>query len=318
MKQLLLIWVVVLAIIGIGIFGWLVSESQKLNTETRNDHQEIAETVSENELKPPESSTTNLSPLSVENLSATEKHVHFAEVSFTYDASLFSAVTADIVPAHPLERADDKPMGFNQKHIRFCFPNEEPYKYAYPDCYPYVVVFSLADFKQAFSISDESVKGIEKEIADVKKIISSKSTSVKGKIPYFEYFDASQVFHSHVKYIKFQNGKGMLFLTYYDVELNNVDSDNLAYLFQGITDDGKYGVLTWFPVAALNFPKDTYQPPTSYNENSNVNAILRKYEAYRLWVQRQCSALSPDEYKPSLRLLEKLVRSIRVEKIIDK
>lgn len=318
MKQLLIIWVVALALIGIGIFGWLVSEARKLDIATQNDSQAITETASENELKPPVPLITNLPPLSVENFSANVRQVHFAGVSFTYDASLFSAVTADIVPAHPLQQIDHKAMGFNQKHIRFCFPNEEPDNYAYPDCYPYVVVFSLADFKQAFSISDEYVKSIEEEIADIKKIISSKSTSIKGEIPYFEYFDASQVFHSHIKYIKFQNGKGMLFLTYYDVELNNVNSNNLAYLFQGITDDGKYGVLTWFPVAALNFPKDTYQPPTSYNDSSKAEADQKAYEAYCLWVQRQCSALSPDKYKPSLLLLEKLVRSIRVEKTDNK
>jgi hypothetical protein len=126
MKQLLLIWAVAISIIGIGLFGGLASEAQKLNTAAPNTLQETTKTTQENEQKSSEAPATHAPQLSVENLSINEKQVHFAGVNFAYDISLFSDVKAEIVPAHPLDRTNTKPGGYHPEHIRFCFPNEEP------------------------------------------------------------------------------------------------------------------------------------------------------------------------------------------------
>src|SRR5207244_878981 len=108
----------------------------------------------------------------------------------------------------------------------------------------------------------DMVEGIDEDVAALKKLFSQKSISYKTKIPYLQYFDAHRLFQSHIKNISFKNGRGILFLTEYSSDMADyVDNERLSYLFQGLTDDGKYSVFAWFPVTALHFPKDDHQPP---------------------------------------------------------
>jgi hypothetical protein len=315
MKQLLIIWVVVLAIIGIWIFGWLVSEARKSNTATQNDPQEIIETTPENEPKPSESSAINLPPLSVENLSANEKQVHFPGASFIYNSSLFSDVKAEKFFANPFDCANCKVdgMDWHPEYIHFQLLGDYSEKHK-DSTEPEIVIFKIEDYKQAFSLSESLVQEIDKQVVDLKRLLAKKLIPQKDNLPYLDWFDASQAFHSHIKQIKFQNGKGLLYLTKYVSGIDIIDNENLAYLFQGITDDGKYSVRAWFPVEALTFPHDEYQLPDNFFEKSKAEANQRALDAYYLRMQHKFNALPPDAYKPNLSLLEKLIRSIRVEK----
>ncbi len=314
MKQLLLLW---LAAISVVISGVLISSAwltQNSKTTPPNIPQAATKATAEDEQRPYEASAISSLQPSFATVSATEKRITFEGVSFIYDASLFPDVKAEKFSAFPLDCADCKVGGMNwhPDYIRFHLLDDHAEKHK-DSTRPEIVLFKIDDYKQAFSLSKDLVQYIDKDVTDLKRLLSQKLFSLKSSIPYLEWLDAIQVFQAHVKPIEFQNGKGLLFLTYYDIEIDNIDNENLAYLFQGLTDDGKFSVRAWFPVAALSFPQDAYQSPTYPYEKGKVKANVRAYEEYRSRMGRKFNALSPDAYQPNLLLLEKLVRSIRVE-----
>lgn len=221
--------------------------------------------------------------------------------------------------ADPLDCADCKVTGldWHPQYIHFHLLGD----YAennQDSTFPEIVLFKIEDYKQAFSLSEGLVEDIDRQVADLNRLLAKSSARQKGDLPYLYWLDAHQVFQAHVQRIEFKNGKGLLFLTYYDFEFDTLDNEGLAYLFQGITDDGKFSVRAWFPVEALAFPQDDYQLPRHFYEKGKVNANLRAYEAYCRRMQRKFEALPPEAYQPNLSVLEKLVRSIEIEKAAEK
>ena len=54
--------------------------------------------------------------------------------------------------------------------------------------------------------------------------------------------NAAQVFHAQTKYLDFNDGSGVGFVTYYAQDVSPVTRDQIFYSFQGLTDNGKYYV----------------------------------------------------------------------------
>src|SRR5436190_8701669 len=193
-----------------------------------------------------------------------------------YNSSLFSGVKAENFSANPFDCADCKVdgMDWHPQYIHFQLLGD--YSETHKDSTnPEIVIFKIDDYKQAFSLSESLVQEIDKQVVDLKRLLAKKSIPQKDELPYLDWFDASQCFHSHIKQIQFQNGKGMLYLTTYVSGIDIIDDENLAYLFQGITDDGKYSVRAWLPVEALIFPHDGYQLPDNFFKEGKEEANER-------------------------------------------
>ena len=161
------------------------------------------------------------------------------------------------------------------------------------------------------------VETINKDIVSLQNLLSKKSISYKDEIPYFEYLDAGRAFQAQVKRIEFQNGTGLLLLTDYQHDVDYINEE-LDYLFQGLTNDGKYSIRVWFPVTCTAFPKDTYQIPASLYQANKYKANAKIHDAYCMRMGRKLDALPPDKYQPSLTQIENLVRSIRIEDSMNK
>jgi len=67
----------------------------------------------------------------------------------------------------------------------------------------------------------------------------------------------SQAFIGKRKFLRFRNGRGVLFLTQYQQETLPVNNGALVCTFQGMTDDNAWYVSAVFPVAAPGLPPRT-------------------------------------------------------------
>src|ERR1051325_2802306 len=105
-----------------------------------------------------EPSANQAPPPVIETVSANEKRVSFAGVSFVYDPAIFSEVKAEVVPARPLDCDPCKPDGSYPRHLLFSFPHEESDGEPYPFSHPSITVFTLDDFRRAYSISKDMVR----------------------------------------------------------------------------------------------------------------------------------------------------------------
>lgn len=99
---------------------------------------------------------------------------------------------------------------------------------------------------------------------------------------------------------EFQNGNGYRFLNSQSFDASSLISSQTNYLYQGITDDEKYFVSVVFVIEAP-FLNDLVNVPLTTNE---------EFENYFQTVQERIKNASPDDFQPSLAILDELVSSI--------
>jgi hypothetical protein len=159
---------------------------------------------------------------------------------------------------------------------------------------------------------------INKDVADVvnslKTIINSQGQSLPENLPFLPTFNAAQMFHSNEKFLPFQNGSGIRFLTQYGQAPYPVNNHSMFYTYQGLTTDGAYYVAAILPInAAFLSPDgnpDTPLPadgvPFDWNNFENTPAHFDL-------VKQKLNATDPNAFTPSLTNLDTLVQSIHIK-----
>lgn len=128
-------------------------------------------------------------------------------------------------------------------------------------------------------------------------------------------WEASQAFFARPQYISFKNGRGVFFLTQWNVsDTSQVTNDGLEYAFQGITDDGRYHVYAEFAVTAPFLPNDGDPNVEAWNEkNYLLPQKSRAYQEYLKPIIAKLQEMPSDQFQPNLKLLEQLVASMEVK-----
>ena len=263
------------------------------------------------------------------------KTVDYKGVSFTFDTSLAREVKSETIPAS----LEGKPSDILPEHPGFTLVGY-PRPRSMSEVDPEIRVFSIAEFRKAMHhASQEMAKSetsrrtedwgsdVDAQVRILKTLIA-KRPNVKDlgtvlqavgdeipQMPFLPEWEASQAFVGHVKYVNFKNGKGVFFLTQWDVsETSQVTNQGLEYAFQGITDDGQYYVYAEFSVAAPTLPKGDEPDVVAWNEkNYRLSHKSKEYQDYLRPVFEKLEALPADKFQPNLELLEQLIGSLEVK-----
>ncbi len=136
-------------------------------------------------------------------------------------------------------------------------------------------------------------------------------------MPFVPMYDAGEALRAKVSYLDFRNGAGVAFVAQYTIEDTLISNQALAYVFQGLTADGAYYISAAFPVAAPFLPADYTDEEAArhglrFLGGNPSPAFRRKYKNYLAATARRLEALAPDQYRPRLRLLDELVRSLHI------
>lgn len=245
-------------------------------------------------------------------------------VSFIYSMKLSSGVKAETRPASALESETDKPDAVAPEHIAFTLTGPYALKHGASAFSPEIHIYPIDDYKKVAAASKSLVKQIEDDVQKLKTIISEQSASGKDRIPFLPWMDATQAFRAHVKYLNFNGGKGVMFLTQYNVEPSLINNQGLTYTFQGLTNDGRYYVSASFPVTASILPKDfnvqsfeDYSLP-EYFHNRDYELNQKAYQQYLTETVRKLENLPPHKYAPDLTLFEKMIQSLCLDKMGEK
>lgn len=147
-------------------------------------------------------------------------------------------------------------------------------------------------------------------------ILSNPGAPIDPKtLPAVPFFNAQQVFASHIEVISFQNGKGARFVTEYAQYAASANNSDLFYNFIGVTDDGGYYVVAILPLThpllAETSDSAAVVPPGGipYDYFTNPNADLMLY--YVSVVQLLNNAAS-DTFTPTIGQLDALIQSMRI------
>jgi hypothetical protein len=271
-------------------------------------------TASTSLLAIPSKVSNQASEFNLTKRSLIQKLVSYQKVEFYYADNLATDVNTTIMPACVLSQASDKPDCAAPKHLAFTLvgygaPQPENSFYQSPN----IRIYPIAEFRKVLAISPY-LQTFDTEIRSLQTLLRKKPAGWQGKIPYLPYVDATQSFHSHLKYIKFKGGQGVGFVVRYDIERSLVQDRQLAYTFQGITNDGRYYISATFPITApsLNLPKDEsinvyegYHLPLSLSSQQE-----QQHQVYLKRMRNKLEKMPADQYAPNLELLEELIGSL--------
>jgi hypothetical protein len=159
-------------------------------------------------------------------------------------------------------------------------------------------VFSVQDYSQANAEA-------KTQIATLKDLLANKPTDT-DKAPFVPLFNAAQVFHTTLKYIDFQNGSGVRFLTQYDQGITPINNQELFYTFQGITSDGAYYVSVVLPVANSSLPTD------GTLSSAEMDTIAKDFITYLTTTVQKLNSEPSVNFKPDLDSLDSMIASLNV------
>jgi hypothetical protein len=154
-------------------------------------------------------------------------------------------------------------------------------------------------------------EGAADNISRSKELIANQNAPMPQNMPFMPLFNAGQVFHSNEKFLTFQNGSGVRFLTQFAQAPYPVNNHDVFYTFQGLTNDGGYYVSAILPINAAFLAPDgnpESQLPADGIPFDWVN--FENTDAHFDLVKQKLNATDPDAFSPSFINLDALIQSI--------
>jgi len=220
-----------------------------------------------------------------------------AAPAFTYDGVSFTpgigqSVSAQDVPAE----VGNEPFWNMPEHIRLEITG---YPVANDYHKPVIYIFSIDTLRAAGEFTGEVVD-------DLLALLASRPAVPYGTLPFLPIFNAGQLGQIQVKFLDFETGSGVRFLTQLGQDFWPFHNKGLIYTYQGLTADRRFYVAALMPIShpVLN-EYDDFQPPEDF--------YLQAEEFLRSQVAL-LNAQPEGSYYPSIDTLDALVRSLRIEK----
>jgi hypothetical protein len=264
--------------------------------------------------------------------------ISYKGVSFSFEPSLASSVEVATIPAV----LEGMPADIVPEHPSFTLRGYPRLKsMALGD--PELKVFPIAKFREAVSTaSKEDAKNVvypsnppdwttyfDEEVRTLKLLLAAKPSQVRvglflakargepgcsAKMPFLPMYEACMTFVTHLGYVNFKNGKGVFFLTQWDRETTQISNEGLRYVYQGITDDGRYWVYAVFSVTAPFLPTGEEPEVVAWDEkNYLLSHKSKEYQDYLRPVLGKLEELPANKFQPNLELLDRLIQSLEVK-----
>jgi len=219
--------------------------------------------------------------------------VAYRGTRFDYEPSLAGDVWSDTMPEVVEPLLDAAP-----EHILFSFDG-----YQHSDSFhtPQIFIYPIEEFGALNTIAGEIMLGLE-------DFLTQKPTSTIEDIPYLPFLNAAQAVKVKIKYLNFQNGEGVRFLTQYGQDIWPINNHNIFYTFQGLTGDGKFYVSALFPISHPDLPADGYDYP-----GGDYDTFESNYESYITGIETLLNNSSDTVFLPDILLLDELIESLYVD-----
>lgn len=217
-------------------------------------------------------------------------------VRFSFDPFVAQDWKAEVVPA---SSNPDVPWENNPEYIQFSFIGyalSETFHEAHIAVYP---------VKEYGTLSP----AVKQEINRLRQLLADRPTTINESIPFLPMWNAAQVMKAQVKYLNFEQGSGVRFLTQYGQDVSPINNNALFYTFQGLTSDGKYYISAILPVNHPSLPAS----PEEGIPGGNYDQFTQNYAAYLQQIQSTLNTLPAGSFQPDLALLDTLIQSLSIQ-----
>jgi hypothetical protein len=214
--------------------------------------------------------------------------------SFTYDDAIFSNPKVRHEAAVPNGDASDRIDGVCPAHwaVDFVDDNNRGYVWIMPTTDPW-----MKSFAKAYPRSDKGQREL--------RVLLKKRPAAPKEAPVLPFPDIGVAFITKVHYLDFRSGSGMAWLTQWIYEANPINSEELWYVFQGLTKDGKHYVSAEARVKHPSLPQKA--------DTSNSAEFSKTYDAYLRKAVPELAKLPDDTFQPPLPSLRSMFESIEVK-----
>jgi hypothetical protein len=222
-------------------------------------------------------------------------------------ASIASVVKAEARSLNPND--PNAPPGLNglPQHIRISFGEDKLTNDFLNPRERQILVIPLEEYRKLYKNEDQR-SAFDNEIDRLKSLLKDKPGKVEEPITVMPPLGAQQVFHLRLKYIDFNGGNGIRFITHYAQNIDPVTNASLFYTFQGMTSDGKYYLSAFIPLETSALPKDLQS--TSKSEQDEAANL---FDVYINRVAGVLNNLKVEDFKPNLIDLDSVMQSLEVK-----
>jgi len=117
-----------------------------------------------------------------------------------------------------------------------------------------------------------------------------------------------QQFNSNLSGLDFGNGSGVRFVTVYGIQdMVPVDNENLVYVFQGLTDNGKYYIKAVVRLLYSQLP-EVGEIPVDVYAAADFATVQQYFEGFEQLLNQ-----NEAEFSPKLDWIDAFLGSLRVE-----
>jgi hypothetical protein len=174
---------------------------------------------------------------------------------------------------------------------------------------PRLYVYPAAEYAAVNALAAVQIEALRTLLDERPALESSTETLTPGSLslPFLPPNVASfPLFNGRPKYLEFENGAGVRYLTLLTQQPAPVDSSNLLYTFQGLTDDGMYYVSLILP---LNIPAlDVVSRLDTLSGDEYAAYLQNEYWDYLASAIAALDALPQDAFTPDLDELDTVLR----------
>jgi hypothetical protein len=224
---------------------------------------------------------------------ATCTTIEFNGISLCYDPSLAQGVSTYVIDelATPDDPWFSMPQ-FERIHFDGYITGDKFHS-------PNIEVYSVEKY---MGVNENATNTITK----LQEYIANKPNIQDGALPFLPAWNAAQLFRVIPAFVEFQNGQGIRFLAEYGQYSAPVNSSDLFYTFQGITNDGLYYVSVILPVTHPSLPPDANVDPALQQQ------LYDDYQGYLASIIPTLSAQPLGSFTPNLSLLDAMIQSMKI------
>ncbi len=226
--------------------------------------------------------------------------VTFGGITFTYNGTVSKTVQADSVFAVQSDATNPMTQPAPE-YVEFTFDDSHG-----SDTTQFIKANIGIYPVDAYSAVNDLAK---QRLDTLKTLLAQKPATITAQeIPDLPPVNAGQVFHSNVKYLTFDKGTGIRFLTTYAQAVAAITNEQLLYQFVGLSDDGKTLISATFPVKSGQLA-DKFEDDKNFPDITSPQAS-QLFDAYVKQVISKLEAAPSSDFKPNLDDLDTLLQSI--------
>ncbi len=218
-------------------------------------------------------------------------------------------ITPQIRPAVPYTPDDPAGLAGEPAHLRFVFDNEDLPAGGgiFPD-QAQLLIYPVAAYRDIYR--EAGVDEAGRRVEALQALLQERPERVDEELPLLPGFgEAEQTLQAQLKYLDFDGGAGVRFVTHYGVDATPITDHGAFYTFQGLTSDGQYLIVFFHPAPTELLPSDPDEIAALIEDR---DAFVENFENYRQDTRDQLDQAETKDFAPDLADLDAMLESITI------